>query len=61
VTDTADVGFRQHVANQVAVAGENALAFQEIEALKDKLAKENAPQHLLRLAAAASPRLPNLV
>jgi formate hydrogenlyase transcriptional activator len=43
------VGFLQHVANQVAVAVENALAFQEveaafreIEALKDKLAKENA-------------------
>jgi formate hydrogenlyase transcriptional activator len=40
--DTADVGFLQHLANQVAVAVENALAFQEIEALKDKLAKENA-------------------
>jgi formate hydrogenlyase transcriptional activator len=40
--DTADVGFLQHVANQVAVAVENALAFQEIEALQDKLAKENA-------------------
>jgi len=40
--DTADVGFLQHVANQVAVALENALAFQEIEALKDQLAKENA-------------------
>lgn len=40
--DTADVGFLQHVANQVAVAVENALAFHEIEALKDKLAKENA-------------------
>ena len=40
--DAADVGFLQHVANQVAVAVENALAFQEIEALKDKLAKENA-------------------
>ena len=47
--DTADVGFLQHVANQVAVAVENALAFQEIEAafqeieaLKDQLAKENA-------------------
>ncbi len=36
------MGFLQHVANQVAVAVENALAFQEIEALKDKLAKENA-------------------
>ena len=47
--DTSDVGFLQHVANQVAVAVENALAFQEIEAafreieaLKDRLAKENA-------------------
>src|SRR6266478_710400 len=47
--DKADVGFLQLVANQVAVAVENALAFQEIEAafreieaLKDKLAKENA-------------------
>jgi len=40
--DTADLGFLQHVANQVAVTVENALAFQEIEALKDKLAKENA-------------------
>ena len=45
--DAADVGFLQLVANQVAVAVENALAFQEIEAafreieaLKDKLAKE---------------------
>ena len=36
------MGFLQLVANQVAVAVENALAFQEIEALKDKLAKENA-------------------
>jgi formate hydrogenlyase transcriptional activator len=47
--DEADVGFLQLVANQVAVAVENALAFQEIEAslreiaaLKDQLAKENA-------------------
>ena len=31
-TMTADVGFLQLVANQVAVAVENALAFQEIEA-----------------------------
>ena len=45
----ADVGFLQLVVNQVAVAVENALAFQEIEAafreihaLKDKLANENA-------------------
>src|SRR4051794_28164193 len=40
--DAADVDFLQQVANQVAVAVENALAFQEIEALKDQLAKENA-------------------
>jgi formate hydrogenlyase transcriptional activator len=40
--ETADAGFLQLVANQVAVAVENALAFQEIEALKDQLAKENA-------------------
>ena len=32
--------FLQQVANQVAVAVENALAFDEIEALKDKLHKE---------------------
>src|ERR1700758_4631467 len=40
--ETADVGFLHLVANQVAVAVENAIAFQEIEALKDQLAKENA-------------------
>jgi formate hydrogenlyase transcriptional activator len=47
--EAADVGFLQLVANQVAVAVENALAFREIEAalreiqaLKDKLAEENA-------------------
>lgn len=40
--DNADVHFLQLVANQVAVAVENALAFAEIEALKDKLAKEKA-------------------
>ena len=39
--DAADVDFLQLVANQVAVAVENALAFQEIQALKDKLAQEN--------------------
>ena len=32
--DAADLEFLQQVANQVAVAVENALAFQEIEALK---------------------------
>jgi formate hydrogenlyase transcriptional activator len=47
--DEADLGFLQLVANQVALAVENALAFQEIEAafreiaaLKDQLAKEKA-------------------
>jgi formate hydrogenlyase transcriptional activator len=38
----ADVDFLQQVANQVALAVENALAFQEIQALKDKLSRENA-------------------
>jgi formate hydrogenlyase transcriptional activator len=38
----ADVGFLQHVANQVAVAVENALAFEELTALKDQLAQEKA-------------------
>jgi formate hydrogenlyase transcriptional activator len=38
--DTADVDFLEQVANQVAVAVENALAFDEIEALKDKLHQE---------------------
>src|SRR6059058_1505490 len=38
--DAADVDFLQLVANQVAVAVENALAFDEIEALKDKLHQE---------------------
>jgi formate hydrogenlyase transcriptional activator len=38
--DGADVDFLQLVANQVAVAVENALAFDEIAALKDKLHQE---------------------
>src|SRR5262249_13733669 len=38
--DAADVDFLQLVANQVAVAVENALAFDEIEALKDQLHQE---------------------
>jgi formate hydrogenlyase transcriptional activator len=38
--DNADVDFLQLVANQVAVAVENALAFDEIEALKNKLHQE---------------------
>lgn len=40
--DAADLGFLQLVSNQVAVAVENALAFQEIQALKEQLAKEKA-------------------
>ncbi|MHB0961130.1 MAG: sigma 54-interacting transcriptional regulator [Pirellulaceae bacterium] len=42
VYDTADVGFLQLVANQVAVAIDNALAFQEIAALRDQLSQEKA-------------------
>jgi formate hydrogenlyase transcriptional activator len=38
----ADLAFLQQVARQVAVAVENALVFQELEARKDKLAKEKA-------------------
>ncbi|MCB9865494.1 MAG: sigma 54-interacting transcriptional regulator [Phycisphaerales bacterium] len=37
-----ELPFLQLVANQVAVAVENALAFEEIEGLRDKLAKEKA-------------------
>jgi len=52
--DTADLSFLQLVANQVAVAVENALAFEEIEAalreihaLKDQLAKEKRSPDIL--------------
>jgi formate hydrogenlyase transcriptional activator len=38
--DEAGIEFLQRVAKQVAVAVENALAFQQIADLKDKLAKE---------------------
>jgi formate hydrogenlyase transcriptional activator len=38
--DAADLDFLQQVANQVAVAVESALAFEEIQALKDKLNEE---------------------
>jgi formate hydrogenlyase transcriptional activator len=38
--DAADVDFLQLVANQVAVAVENALAFDEIQALKERLQQE---------------------
>ncbi|MFO0840706.1 MAG: sigma 54-interacting transcriptional regulator [Phycisphaerae bacterium] len=40
--DGSDLPFLQLVASQVAVAVENALAFQEIEALTEKLAEEKA-------------------
>lgn len=40
--DGADMGFMQLVANHVAVAVENALAFEEIRALRDRLAQEKA-------------------
>jgi formate hydrogenlyase transcriptional activator len=40
--DGADLDFLQQVANQVAVAVESALAFEEIQALKDKLNTEKA-------------------
>lgn len=38
----ADIAFLQLVANQVAVAIDNALSFQEITALKEQLSKEKA-------------------
>ena len=37
--DSADLDFLRLVANQVAVAVDNALAFQEIAALKDQLSQ----------------------
>ncbi len=40
--EAADVDFLQQVANQMAVAVENALAFAELAALKDQLAHEKA-------------------
>ena len=40
--DEASLPFLRQVANQVAVAVENALAFEEIEALNAKLTKEKA-------------------
>jgi formate hydrogenlyase transcriptional activator len=39
--DTADLDFLQQVANQVAVAVESALAFEQIGALNDRLRREN--------------------
>ena len=38
----ADADFLQHVAKQVAVAVENALAFEELAAVKERLAREKA-------------------
>jgi formate hydrogenlyase transcriptional activator len=40
--DAANLCFLKLVANQVAVAVENALAFDEIKALKEELSRENA-------------------
>jgi formate hydrogenlyase transcriptional activator len=40
--DAVDLGFLQQVANQVAVAVDNALAFQELEAIRDQLAQDKA-------------------
>jgi formate hydrogenlyase transcriptional activator len=40
--DEADVGFLQEVANQVGLAVENMLAYEEIAALKGRLERENA-------------------
>jgi formate hydrogenlyase transcriptional activator len=40
--DATDVSFLQLVANQVGAAVENALAFEEIAALKEQLAQEKA-------------------
>jgi len=42
--DSADIDFPQVVADQLAVAVENALAFQEIDSLKDKPSPEKAYQ-----------------
>jgi formate hydrogenlyase transcriptional activator len=39
--DEEDVEFLRQVANQIAITVENALAYGEIQELKDKLAKEN--------------------
>jgi formate hydrogenlyase transcriptional activator len=40
--DSIDLDFLRQVADRAALAVENALAFEEIKALKDQLAKENA-------------------
>ena len=42
VYDVADVDFLQHVANQVALAVENTLAFQQLATLNEQLAREKA-------------------
>ena len=48
VYDAADVGFLQLVANQVAVAVENALAFQEIEAAfrRSRRSRTSSPRRM---------------
>ena len=40
--DTVDIDFLKRVANQVAVAVENALAFEELAEISNRLAAENA-------------------
>jgi len=40
--DTVDINYFKRVANQVAIAVENALSFEELAAIKDRLAAENA-------------------
>jgi len=59
---TPDVELLQQVAAQVAIALENALAFKEIDALKDKLASKSstwkkrfAPNSILRRSSATAP------
>lgn len=37
----ADIGFLLHVANQLALALDNTLAYEEIKSLKDQLSREN--------------------
>jgi hypothetical protein len=48
--DTADVDFLQQVTNQVAVVVQNALAFEEIEALKDQLHQDKVYLEKVRAA-----------
>ena len=43
-----DIELLQQIGAQIAIAVENALAFKEIDALKDTLSKENLKQELDR-------------